>query len=157
MKAAHQCYKRHHDTQMGEEMPFHADQLGFVDPPPLSTPTADRMAVETYSKLLPRALGLYLFLSTTEQTVPIYQDVILNTISSGRAALASDSMQRQSDIFDGEQQTPSLKTPDRNPMYADDQLGQEAKEGSTAQYYTVDHIMKYVSNIRKRNYVVRWY
>lgn len=59
MNATQRCYKRNYNTTVRQQPQSHADQLVYVERPNLSAPSSDKMAAESYSKLLPRALGPY--------------------------------------------------------------------------------------------------
>lgn len=59
MNAAEQSCNQHYDAQVREQTLFRAGQLNFDDHPPFYSSFTDKMALEAYSKLLPRALGPY--------------------------------------------------------------------------------------------------
>lgn len=87
-KATHQWYKLHHDAQMREEHRSSVYQLVYMDFPPLSTSTAYKRAVETFSELPQPELGPYHVTSTTLHTITGHQDGIPNTISADQSLLA---------------------------------------------------------------------
>lgn len=107
MTAAQQRYKKHHHANLQEQTPFHFGHLVYVDFQPFSTSAPDKRAVEAFSKLLPRALGPYHFISTKSNTVTIEQDGIPNMISLDCALLAANSMKPQDYMVDDEQQSPN--------------------------------------------------
>lgn len=76
MKAAHQRYKQHQDAQVREQTPFRTGQLVYLDRPSLLTSAVDKMAIEAYPKLVPRALAPYDVVLKTSHTAVIDLDGI---------------------------------------------------------------------------------
>lgn len=70
-KKAQQRYKAYSDRSVQRQL--RVEEFVYVEPPSLTMTTADRLATETYSKLLKTAVG--------QHTWTIEEDGILNTIS----------------------------------------------------------------------------
>lgn len=83
---------------------------------PLSAAATDKVQVEAYSNLLPRALEACCIISTTFHTVTIGWAGVPSKIPSNHAVLARSSMQPRGDIVYEEQQTrhwtPMIATPE---------------------------------------------
>lgn len=65
MSTAQHRYKKDYESRLGATTSLKRNQLVYVDCPPLTTIAADRMAFESYSKLLSKNLGPYRVLSST--------------------------------------------------------------------------------------------
>lgn len=59
LAAALRIYKDHHDRQARTITPFTPSQFVYVDGPSLTKTATNRLATDTYSKLLPHKLVLY--------------------------------------------------------------------------------------------------
>lgn len=71
MIAAQLSHKQRNDAQVREQTPFFAAQLTHLDHAPWFTSASDKMALEAYSKLLPRAVGPRRVISFTVPAVSI--------------------------------------------------------------------------------------
>lgn len=112
MKAAQRRPKRDNGKTVGQQPQFWAGQLLYLDWPLLSAPTADRMAANSYTKLLSRVLGPYSVILSSPYTVTTGEGVP-KTISSDRAALRLPFVPTQDDNVNIP--WPQLETPKECP------------------------------------------
>lgn len=145
-KHAQQQYKRQRDAQVPEGTRFLVGQLIYIDHPPLSTATADKIAVEAYLKLLPRTFAPYSVSSTTSHTTIIDQNRIPNTISADRSSLAAIDMPPKHSVVIGEQNQTLSNTSIRSPRKHNNQPGQSKDKESEMQEYRANYTLKQVGN-----------
>lgn len=88
LRQLQETYKANHEKLVRFESTFAPGDTVFIKGAPLSASPAERLAVERYTKLLPRKLGLYRIISVDLEYVKIWQEGIENTESINRITRA---------------------------------------------------------------------
>lgn len=81
-------YKDYYDRRIRTVTSFVLGQLVYVDRPPFAVAVADRVATDSYLKVLPRKSGPYCIVSGAAETVTKEEDKIPSTIWSDRPFIA---------------------------------------------------------------------